>query len=72
MPSQETEPEWMIFGTEKHELMLSAIYSVLADYKLKAYHHRILSYTHLECQEISLEAYGYIQEQVSSKVPTFF
>jgi len=52
--------------------MLSAMHSVVAHYKLKANHHCILSYTHLECQEISLEGYEYIQEQVSSKVPTFF
>lgn len=52
--------------------MLSAMHSVVVHHKLKAYHHCILSYTHLECQEISLQAYEYIQEQVSSKVPTFF
>lgn len=52
--------------------MLSVMCSVVAQYKLKAYHHRMLSYTHLECQEISLEVYECIQEQASSKVPTVF
>lgn len=52
--------------------MLSATHSVATHYKLKIKHHYILSYTYLECQEISFEDYEYIQEQVSSKVPTFF
>lgn len=48
------------------------MHSVVAHYELKAHHHCTLSYTHLECQEISLQDYEYIQEQVASKVPNFF
>lgn len=62
----------MTFSTEKGCLALSAMHSLVAHYKLKAYHHCILSYTHLKCQKISLHGYEYIQEQVSSKVPTSF
>lgn len=72
MPSQETEREQMTFSTERGRLMLSAMHSVVAHYELKANHHCILSHTHLECQEISLQDYEYIQEQVASKVPTSF
>lgn len=52
--------------------MLCAMHSVGAHYEFKAHHECILSYTHLECQEISLQDYEYIQEQVVSKVATFF
>lgn len=62
----------MTFSTEKGCLTLSAMHSVVAHFKLKVCHHCILSYTHQECQKISLQGYEYIQEQVSSKVPTSF
>lgn len=62
----------MTFSTEKGCLKLSARHSVVAHYELKAHHHCILFYTHLECQEISLQDHEYIQEQVASKAPTFF
>lgn len=58
----------MTFSTQWGYLTLSAIHILYSISTLSLF----LSYTHLGCQETSFEDYEYIQEQVSSKVPTFF